>query len=323
MNVPNIKRQLASSAQKPFTIYLVLSIVFHLILIAGLAVSTQWLHKPRRYKPAAHTVSLIDAPSALRQASQAKPDKTADKKPASGDKQPSSQPTKSEQQTKTTKRVQAPPKRTVPPTQDAQAPKKTTKLTTAPRPARIAKSKTTTKAKPTASALKPQRTIKPSASTPKTKTKRQKETRPSPPSRTPAATTKIDQARQQAAEQRLTALRSRYGKYGESTTGTETTESLQHVRLRAYQELVREQIIDAWVLPLLQDTARNMQATALLTIDRAGRITQLEILETSNNPLFDESLIRAIRQAAPLPALPEDYRGAYLELELHFKPDAA
>lgn len=135
--------------------------------------------------------------------------------------------------------------------------------------------------------------------------------------------TKTDQARQQAAEQRLTALRSRYGRYGESTTGTETTESLQHVRLRAYQELVREQIVNAWVLPLLQDAARNLQATALLTIDRTGHITQLEILETSNNPLFDESLIRAIRQAAPLPALPEDYHGAYLELELHFKPDAA
>jgi TonB family protein len=93
--------------------------------------------------------------------------------------------------------------------------------------------------------------------------------------------------------------------------------------LRAYQELVRERIIDAWILPLPREEARNLQAVALLSVNRDGRIVRLELLKTSGNSLFDESLLRAIRQAAPLPALPEDYDGEFLEVEMRFKPGDA
>lgn len=324
MNVPHLKRQAVSSTQNPFTTYLVLSLVFHAVIIAGMASSTLWLHQPRRYQPASHTVSLVDAPATLQQVSQVAQGRTADKKPASGGQQPPPQPTPSDLRAQTAKQPQAASKRNVVETKSAQTPKiKQPSRSIPSHSARTAKTKAPPKAKPTTPAVKPQHTIKPSASTAKTRTERRKRAKPSPPSPTPTARTQTDQARQQAAEQRLAALRSRYGKHGESPTGTETTESLQHVRLRAYQELVREQIVDAWVLPLLQDTARHLQATALLTVDREGHITQLKILETSNNPLFDESLLRAIRQAAPLPVLPADYHGTYLELELHFNPGEA
>lgn len=316
MNVPGVKWQLASSTQKPFATYLVLSIVFHTIFIAGLLGSAQWLNKPKHYKPVSHTVSLVDAPSTLQQTPRSGQGKTAAKKPAAKAKQPSSKRTQSARQVKTPKRPPPPAKRHTKPTKTVQQQKikKQTKVATS----RPTKPKPQNKVKPMAPAIKPQKASKPSP--PTSKTKRQKTVKPSPPARPTTATTKTAQAQQQAAEQRLTALRSRYGKYGESTTATASSESIQHVRLRAYQELVREQIVDAWVLPLLQDTARNLQATALLTVDREGHITQLEILKTSNNPQFDTSLLRAIRQAAPLPALPEDYRGTFLELELHFNP---
>jgi colicin import membrane protein len=322
MNVPDVKRQLVSTTPKPFATYLVLSIVFHAVLIAGMAASARWFNKPTYYKPASHIVSLVDAPSTLQQTPQAVRGKTANKKSVLGAKRPSPQRTRPTPQMKTAKRPRSPLKKNVKSTKITQTPnvKKPIRTTTS-RPTRTAKPKAQSKGKQIASAIKPQSTRK--SSTPTSKTKRQKKATPSPQSQTPTAKTKTDQAQQQAAKQRLTALRSRYGKYGESTTGTASIESIQHVRLRAYQELVREQIVDAWVLPLLQETARNLQATALLTVDREGHIMQLEILKTSNNPLFDESLLRAIRQVAPLPALPEDYRGTFLELELHFNPGDA
>jgi TonB family protein len=47
-------------------------------------------------------------------------------------------------------------------------------------------------------------------------------------------------------------------------------------------------------------------------------VTRLELLQASGNPLFDDSLLRAIKQAEPLPVLPEDYGGKILEVELRF-----
>jgi TolA protein len=142
-----------------------------------------------------------------------------------------------------------------------------------------------------------------------------------------ASSSEAEQAQQRAAEQRLSALRAKYGADGTSGTAAETggttaglTDALSQVRLRAYQQQVREQIIAAWILPLPRDQARSLQATALFTVDRGGRITRLRLLEPSGNTLFDESLLRAIQLAAPLPMLPEDYGGTFLDIEIRFRP---
>jgi colicin import membrane protein len=141
------------------------------------------------------------------------------------------------------------------------------------------------------------------------------------------------QAQQQAAEQRLAALRSRFGSGGiGGGTGSGGPGGngpgggtgglgggLSRIRLQAYQDLVREKVIDAWILPMPKGEARKLQATALLMVSREGQVARLQILQTSGNPLFDDSLLRAIRQASPLPPLPEDYQGAFLEVEMRFR----
>jgi TonB family protein len=95
---------------------------------------------------------------------------------------------------------------------------------------------------------------------------------------------------------------------------------MQRIRLQLYQERIRLQIIEAWILPMPQEEARKLQATALLTVSRDGDVVYLKLLQPSGNSLFDESLMRAIKQAAPLPPLPEDYQGAFLEVEMRFRP---
>jgi TonB family protein len=82
---------------------------------------------------------------------------------------------------------------------------------------------------------------------------------------------------------------------------------------------VYELIRAAWILPMSQEEARKLQATALLIVNRDGHVTRFQLLKTSGNALFDESLLRAIKQAEPLPPLPEDYQGGTLEVELRFR----
>lgn len=143
------------------------------------------------------------------------------------------------------------------------------------------------------------------------------------------------QTQQQAAEQRLAGLRSRYGSGGTGGgTGTGGPggsgpgggagglgAGLSRIRLQAYQDLVRERVKDAWILPMPREEARKLQATAFLMVSREGQVVRLQLLQTSGNPLFDDSLLRAIRQASPLPPLPEDYQGASLDVEMRFKTD--
>ncbi|MCZ6874523.1 MAG: TonB family protein [bacterium] len=225
-------------------------------------------------------------------------------------------------QTTPTKRVKPSPQSTLKP-EPPRAPKtKKTIVAATPSPARLTKAKSTTKTKnkQTTSSSKSKNAVKKSPSPNKAEV--QKTTTTSRRVQPASVKTKTDQIQQPIAEQRLAALRERYSSHGESISGTKITENLHHVRLRVYQESVRERVVDAWILPLRQDAVRNLQATALLTVDREGRITKLELLKASNNPLFDESLLRAIRQVEPLPALPEDYGGTFLELELHFKLNA-
>jgi TolA protein len=139
----------------------------------------------------------------------------------------------------------------------------------------------------------------------------------------------VTQAQQRAAEERLAALRARYssggtgsGGPGQGGTGGGATgpADLRGIRMQAYQEWVYEMIRAAWILPMPLEEARKFQATALLTVSRDGHVTRSQLLKTSGNPLFDESLLRAIKQADPLPPLPEDYQGESLEVELRFKP---
>jgi len=150
---------------------------------------------------------------------------------------------------------------------------------------------------------------------------------------------RAEQADQQAAAQRLAALRARVSSDGSgdgaagtgsgsglpgSGRGTGTagsggigTGGLSGIRLRNYQTLVQEKVRNAWSVP---PQSKGLQAIVFLTIDRAGHVEQFRFIQRSGNALFDESLQRAIKQAEPLPPLPEDYAGRSLEAELRFRP---
>jgi len=159
------------------------------------------------------------------------------------------------------------------------------------------------------------------------------------------ASLRAEQADKQAAQQRVTALRARVGSSdsgeGNSSSGSGTagtgsgsgapgggrgtgtagagstgTGGLSGIRLRTYQAELQTKITNAWNIP---PQSKDLHAEVFLIIDRAGNVEQSRLVQGSGNALFDESLQRAIKQAQPLPALPEDYTAPSVRVTLHFR----
>ena len=159
------------------------------------------------------------------------------------------------------------------------------------------------------------------------------------------ASLRAEQAEKQAAQQRITALRTRVGSSdsgeGSSSSGSGSagtgsgsgapgggrgtgtagaggtgTGGLSGIRLRTYQAELQAKITNAWNIP---PQSKDLHAEVFLIIDRAGNVEQSRLVQGSGNALFDESLQRAIKQAQPLPTLPEDYAAPSVRVTLHFR----
>jgi TonB family protein len=168
------------------------------------------------------------------------------------------------------------------------------------------------------------------------------------------ASLRTEQAEKQSAQQRVAALRARVGSGGSGeetgssggsgssgsgpgsgTAGTGSgggapgggrgtgtagaggvgTGGLSGIRLRNYQAELQAKVQHAWNIP---PRSKGLQAVFFLSINRAGQVEQARLVRGSGNALFDESLQRAIKQAQPFPALPEDFTNRTLEVTMPF-----
>ncbi|GIX48370.1 MAG: hypothetical protein KatS3mg131_2581 [Candidatus Tectimicrobiota bacterium] len=273
--------QAARSERSGMTAAFFISLAAHALLLAAMLAGAWLARTPRVLKPSVYTVTLVDAPLTL-EAPAAKPSPPA----AGPDKKP-----------------KAPATAKPPPAAKPAAP--------AAKPAESAPRQAKETSTSPAAAAKPAAPAAPSAKEAK-------------PPQAKAAPPRAEPVPAQAVAQRLAALRARYGHLvapePEAGDAGEAGERLQTIRLQVYQQLVREKITAAWILPLPSAEARQLEATALLRVGRDGEVVHFELLQGSGNELFDASLRRAVQQAAPLPPLPEDYRGAYLEVLIRFRP---
>ncbi len=159
------------------------------------------------------------------------------------------------------------------------------------------------------------------------------------------ASLRAEQTEKQAAQQRITALRARVGSgdsgegsssSGGGTAGTGSgsgapgggrgtgtagagstgTGGLSGIRLRSYQAELEAKIKNAWNIP---SRSKGLQAAFFLSINRDGHVEQARLVRGSGNTLFDESLQQAIKQAQPLPPLPEGIPDRTLNITLNFR----
>jgi len=104
---------------------------------------------------------------------------------------------------------------------------------------------------------------------------------------------------------------------GVGGTATGTGGIQQDPEFLLYYKAVEEKVKKAWSF---SGGNSDLQTTVSFSIGPDGNLAAVKITESSHDPAFDDSVIRAVRRAAPFPAPPERFRSLFDEgVEAVFK----
>lgn len=79
--------------------------------------------------------------------------------------------------------------------------------------------------------------------------------------------------------------------------------------VKAYLNVLDETVRGAWNIPrALLDNREDLMVQLRITIEDDGGVSSIIVERTSRNRIFDDSVLRAINRAAPLPVPPESLR---------------
>ncbi len=92
--------------------------------------------------------------------------------------------------------------------------------------------------------------------------------------------------------------------------GTGSLGMLRDPEFLLYYQKVQERIKNAWSYG---GGNKDLTTTVNFAIAPDGKLTGLEVAHSSNNSSFDESVLRAIRGAAPFPPPPQRYRDQFAQ----------
>lgn len=137
------------------------------------------------------------------------------------------------------------------------------------------------------------------------------------------ALSKGDQKEQETTpspNQSPTAAQTETGTKGGQSASAQSGGELNLLR-RLYYGEVWNAIRSQWILPKTLMNARDMEATLILLIRRDGKILNHRFERRSGNGLFDESVIRAVLKADPLPPFPQAYSPSQEEIGVRFRPE--
>ncbi len=91
-------------------------------------------------------------------------------------------------------------------------------------------------------------------------------------------------------------------------------------RFSWYLDLVVKRISAVWQEPYLDSRfGKTYTVTVYFVIHRNGSLSDVRVEETSGVDMLDLSAVRSIREAAPLPPLPQDFRGDQLGVHFWFE----
>ncbi len=108
-----------------------------------------------------------------------------------------------------------------------------------------------------------------------------------------------------------------------STAITSAKASLEmESKLNDYYSLVWAKIKGVWTIPenLLKVTV-DLETIIVVIIERDGKIQKFWFEKKSGNTVYDQSAMRAIRKAEPLPPVPKELGENTLEIGIRFFPD--
>ncbi len=107
-----------------------------------------------------------------------------------------------------------------------------------------------------------------------------------------------------------------------ASRGAAARASQLSMRFQVYYTELWERIRRHWVLPeVLVKNPRGLVAVVVMRIRRDGSLEKVWLEQSSGNPRFDASALRAARQAAPYPPLPSGLRQSVHEVGVRFRPE--
>jgi len=84
-----------------------------------------------------------------------------------------------------------------------------------------------------------------------------------------------------------------------------------------YLEQARKRVEANWKYP---GKSENLQAAVKFNLDRAGRVSDLELTSSSGRKEFDASVLEAVRSASPFPPLVSILKKSEVrEVQMNFK----
>jgi colicin import membrane protein len=89
--------------------------------------------------------------------------------------------------------------------------------------------------------------------------------------------------------------------------------------MQKYHMDVKEKIDAVWRIPA--SAKKNLLTTVVLKIRRDGIVVDIIPETMSGNRLYDESIMRAVRAAEPLPRIPAAIKEDTVELGFNFRPE--
>jgi colicin import membrane protein len=93
------------------------------------------------------------------------------------------------------------------------------------------------------------------------------------------------------------------------------------IALGLYRAEVMAKVTGNWSYPAALNGPKNKndcEAIVVVTANSDGTISDVELKHSSGNPIFDESVLKAIKRSEPLPRLPEGYTQQSEEIEFTF-----
>jgi len=99
-------------------------------------------------------------------------------------------------------------------------------------------------------------------------------------------------------------------------SGTGSMGKLEDLQYLLYFRTVQQKVKGAWTFP---GGSNDLKADVEFSISADGTLSGVKIAKSSGDSAFDESVLRAIRRAAPFPPPPDRYRAQFSDVVSTFK----
>lgn len=97
-----------------------------------------------------------------------------------------------------------------------------------------------------------------------------------------------------------------------------TSSSVKRYNLAPWASKAVEVIQKNWEAPPARPANPDAAVEIVIVLQKGGQVSNMEIVTSSNDPAFDQAARFAVELSSPLPALPEDFPSASIEIALLF-----